>query len=134
MVAQAAVNQAKVALANAELKAPFAGTIGAMNLEAGQYVMLGTPALTLADLSGWKLETDNLTETDVVHVAVGQPVKITADALPGQTFEGTVSRIKPQSETKAGDVTYTVEITLPKMYPQLRWGMTTSVQFPQEGK
>jgi RND family efflux transporter MFP subunit len=129
-VAQAALNQAQAALADAEIKAPFAGTVGSMNLEPGQYVAPGAPLLTLADLSGWKLETDNLTEIDVVHVAVGQPVKFSADALPGQTFDGTVTRIKPRSETKAGDVTYTVEIALAKLYPELRWGMTTSVQFP----
>jgi multidrug resistance efflux pump len=127
--AEAGVAQARAALADATLSAPFAGTVGAMDLEAGQYVAPGASVITLADLSGWKLLTDNLTEKEVVRVAAGQPVKVTLDALPGQTLAGTVTRIKPRSETKAGDVTYTVEIALPGPQSGLRWGMTASVLF-----
>ena len=65
----------------------------------------------------------------MVHVTEGQPVKISVDALPGETLDGMVSHIKPRSEMKAGDVTYTVEISLSGPGPRLRWGMTTSVQF-----
>jgi HlyD family secretion protein len=65
----------------------------------------------------------------VVHVTERQPVKISVDALPGETLDGMVSHIKPRSEMKAGDVTYTVEISLSGPGPRLRWGMTTSVQF-----
>jgi HlyD family secretion protein len=82
----------------------------------------------VAGMSGWQIETDNFVETDVVHVSEGQPVKITIDALPGETLDGTMSRIKPRSVTKAGDVTYTAVVTLQKADPRLRWGMTTSVQ------
>ena len=127
--AQAALDQARAALADAILTAPFSGTIGALDLEPGQYVAPGAPLVTVADLSGWKLLTDNLTEMEVVQIAEGRPVVVTFDALPGETSQGTITRIKPCSETKAGDVTYTVEIALPNPSAQVRWGMTASVQF-----
>ena len=129
LVAQAGVDQARAALADATLVAPFAGTIGALDLQVGQYIAPGATVLSLADMSGWRLLTDNLTEKDVVQVAEGQAVQVTVDALPGVIMGGKVTHIKPRSETKAGDVTYTVEVALPHPDPRLRWGMTASVQF-----
>ncbi|MCB0156101.1 MAG: RND transporter, partial [Anaerolineae bacterium] len=76
----------------------------------------------------WQIETDDLTEIDVVRVEVGRTVSISVDALPDVEFEGEVVRIKPQSETKAGDVTYTVLIDITKgPVEKLKWGMTTFV-------
>ena len=127
--AEAGLAQARSALSDTMLTAPFAGTIGALDLEVGEYVAPGVSLVSLADAGGWRLLTDNLTEKEVVKVTEGQPVNVTVDALPSETLQGTVKRIKPRSETKAGDVTYTVEITLANPSPKLRWGMTASVVF-----
>ncbi|MFQ5613332.1 MAG: efflux RND transporter periplasmic adaptor subunit [Anaerolineae bacterium] len=136
-IAEAAVLQAEVALANAraaledaQITAPFAGTVANLDIEVGEFVSPGVPVLTLADVSHWQIETDDLTEIDVVHVREGQPVAVSIDALPDDEFQGSVARIKPRSETKAGDVTYTVVIALDGDAagdPRLRWGMTTLV-------
>jgi hypothetical protein len=39
-------------------------------------------------------------------------VKVTVDAIPNQEFNGIVTEVAPRSETKRGDVTYTVTIEL----------------------
>jgi HlyD family secretion protein len=66
-------------------------------------------------------------------VAVGQPVKVTVDALPDQEFQGIVTEIAPRSETKRGDVTYTVSIKLTDATDApLRWGMTAFVDINVE--
>jgi RND family efflux transporter MFP subunit len=126
--AEADIASAETELAKTELKAPFAGVIGARNVNLGEIVSPGAPAFSVGDTSTWQIETDDLTEIDVVNVEEGAQVNISVDALPGQEFEGVVVRIKPQSETKAGDVTYTVLIDITKGDTSaLRWGMTTFV-------
>lgn len=134
-IAQAGVEQAKAGittaqaqLAKTELIAPFSGTIGNLGIDEGQIVQPGTNAIALGDASRWQVETDDLTEIDVVNVRPGANVKISVDALPGQDFEGKVVRITPKAQTKAGDQTYTVLIDITKGdVSKLRWGMTTFV-------
>ena len=88
----------------------------------------GIGVIALADMSGWQIETDDLNETEVVGVKIGSPVSFTIDALPNETFQGKVVRITPKSETKSGDVTYTVLIDITAgNTASLRWGMTAFV-------
>ncbi len=126
--AQTALETAQAALDNFELVASFPGTVARVNVEVGQFVSPGTPAVSLGDISTWYVETDDLSEIDVVQVAVGQPVKVTVDAIPDQEYQGVVTDIAPRSETKRGDVTYTVRIELTDATDApLRWGMTAFV-------
>lgn len=130
--AEAALAQAKLALDRLELISFMDGTVVSINVEVGEYASPGVPVVSLADLSVWQLETDDLTEIDVVKVAEGQKVDVRFDALPSETFSATISRIKPRSVTKAGDVTYTVVIVLDDADPRLRWGMTAFVEILTE--
>jgi multidrug resistance efflux pump len=126
--AKAGITSAQAELAKTELIAPFSGTIGNLNIDEGEIVQPGTEAISLGDNSSWQIETDDLTEIDVVNVQAGANVKISVDALPGEEFEGKVVRVTPQAETKAGDQTYTVLIDITNGdVSKLRWGMTTFV-------
>jgi HlyD family secretion protein len=126
--AQAAVDAAKVALDRVLLTAPFAGIVAAIAVEAGEVLAPGAPIVTLADLSAWQVETTDLSELDVVNVAVGGTVRVRLDALPGQTLSGTVSEISTVSRLNRGDVTYAVTISLDEAGDlPLRWGMTAFV-------
>ena len=129
-VAQAEAGQqaAQAALNEATLVAPFGGTIAEIPVEAGQVVGPGTPILSMADLKTWEIDTDDLSEVDVVNVQPGQPVSISIDALPGVKLNGTVLAITPKSQTKRGDVTYTVKIAVENPDPHLKWGMTSQVE------
>jgi multidrug efflux pump subunit AcrA (membrane-fusion protein) len=127
--AEAALAAAQAALENAELRAPFAGTLADFDLEVGQQVAPGQPVATLADFSIWWIETDNLTETDVVRLRPGQAVTVVLDALPDHPLQGTVTDIDTVSAEKQGDVTYTVRIALTDTDPLMRWGMTAAVTF-----
>jgi multidrug resistance efflux pump len=126
---QAALAAAKAALDKNELRAPFAGTLANINLKAGEQVGPGQVVVTLADFSGWVIETDNLTEIDVVKVEAGQGVAVALDSLPEATLRGTVVSIRDVFEEKRGDVTYTVRIALADADPLMRWGMTAQVTF-----
>jgi HlyD family secretion protein len=127
--AQAAVDLAKTALQDAVLTAPFDGTVTEVDVEVGQIASLGAQALVFADLTKLQVETVDLVEVDVAKVAVGQPVSIKLDALPGQTCAGQVLRIADQSNDHRGDKVYRVTIDLNEgMHEGLRWGMTANVE------
>jgi len=126
--ARAAVEQAQAALEATVLTAPFAGTVGALTVAAREQAAPGQPLVQLGDTRAWVVETDNLSELDVVKLAVGDSVGVTLDALPGAALEATVLAIRPAAEMKRGDVTYTVTVSLPATSLSLRWGLTAAVR------
>jgi HlyD family secretion protein len=131
--AQSAYEIAEANLADYELVAPFAGTVARTSVNVGEFVSPGVPVVSLSDTSTWYVETDDLTEIDVVEVAVGQPAKVTIDAIPDREFNGIVTDIAPRSEIKRGDVTYTVTIQLTDVEDApLRWGLTAFVDINVE--
>ena len=85
--------------------------------------------MIVADFSGWVVETDNLTEIEVVKIAPEQGAAIKLDALPDVSLRGKVVSVSSVFEEKRGDITYTVKITLEDQHPQMRWGMTAEVTF-----
>ena len=102
--------------------------------------MAGAPVLVIGDLCTLQVETDDLSEVDVVEVAVGQEVEVSVDALPDLKLHGRVSEIAPMAEERHGDIVYTVTIDLeggPALSEvegpvegaeaDLRWGMTAYV-------
>ena len=127
--AEAALQVATESLAQTSLTAPFAGTIAAVEVEVGEGVSPGFPILRLADFSRWEVETDDLTEIEVVNLSVGQAVTLEADSLPEVTMTGSVESIRLVSEVKRGDTTYTVRIAVDEVDARMRWGMTVVVTF-----
>ena len=125
--AKARVAQAQAALDETVLLAPFDGTITEMNARVGEIVGPGPRAASIADVTQWQVETDDLSEVDVVNVQPGASASIKVDALPDVTLQGTVTSIVPRSITKRGDVTYTVKVAVSNPDARLKWGMTVFV-------
>ena len=125
--AKAALAAAQAQLDQATLKAPFAGTIVSLSTEVGEVVTPGAPVLVLVDESKWRMQTNDLSETDVVLVRPGQSVTATLDAFGDQTFHGVVTEIASIAETNRGNTTYAVTIDLDPTDAPLRWGMTAFV-------
>ncbi|HEY2980495.1 MAG TPA: efflux RND transporter periplasmic adaptor subunit [Anaerolineales bacterium] len=120
---------ARAALANAEVRAPFAGTITDLNLKVGEFAASGEPVVTIADLSQWVVKTTDLTEIDVVNLSEGQPVTVTLDAIPSATLKGHVFSIGQSYSEVQGDIVYEVTVLLTEQPPAMRWGMTAEVKF-----
>jgi multidrug efflux pump subunit AcrA (membrane-fusion protein) len=137
--AEARLEQARVSVAQIEqqlrdatVSAPFAGTIGTVDVRVGEQVSPGQPLVTLGDLDTLRVETTDLDEIDVVRVSLDQEVAVTFDALPDRVFEGRVTRISPQASSGTGGVNYTVIIEMSELDPVLRWGMTAFVDIETE--
>ncbi len=113
-----------------ELVAPIGGSVVSLDLKVGENAVPGQPAVILADLSSWHVETEDLTEIEVVEVAEGQTVTVIPDALPDVELAGVVVSIGEIFEERRGDITYTADILIGgDVDPRLRWGMTVVVNF-----
>lgn len=126
--AEANLNSAQADLAKTELTSPFKGMVGSITINPGEYTQTGSTSMVLGDTSRWQIQTDDLTELSRVKIKNGAIVTLRIDALPGEIFTGKVVRITPKSETKSGDVTYTVLIDITGGDTSaLSWGMTAYV-------
>ncbi len=129
--AQAGLDQARAALAETELRAPFGGVIAELRPVVGEQVAPAAIVARMADMSQWQIETTDLTELNIGWIAEGDAVTITYDALPGETFNGVVARIKAIGENQKGEISYTVIIRPEQSDPRLRWNMTAAVEFTE---
>jgi len=128
--AETALEQAQLRLSQAQLKAPFKGTVVAIGVREGELVNTGAPVMTLADLSELRVETTDLEEFGAATVRLGQPVHIIVNALNDKTLSGQVIAIAQQGVVaNTGETLYTVTINLDQQDPELRWGMTTKLEF-----
>jgi HlyD family secretion protein len=125
--AQVALEQAELALEKATLTAPFDGTVAEINLKVGEAPPRDQVTLVLADFSTWHIETDDLTELDVVRIREGDSATISFDALPDLELPGRVSKIDYIGANRQGDIVYTVVVTPERWDPLLRWNMTATV-------
>jgi multidrug resistance efflux pump len=128
--AQAGRQQALASLADTELTAPFAGTVARLHVRQGEQVGGGLPVAEIGALAAWQVETDDLSELDVVRVQPGQAVGLTFDAIPGLQLNGTVERLQQKGEKKLGDMTYTAVIRVADADARLMWNMTAVVALP----
>ena len=127
--ARAQLNASQAALENMEIRAPFNGMIVDTNVEPNELVSPEKWAFLLADFSQWVVETNDLTELEVVKVALGQEVILKPDALPDMSLSGEVTEISDMFTTQSGDILYKVTVQVKDIDPRLRWGMTIEVEF-----
>lgn len=98
-IARANITRAQKNLENAVIIAPIDGTITKLNAEVGELVVVGTlnnpgsVIMTVADLRNMIMRV-RVDETNVGPVRRGQPARLTLNAFPGRTFNGTVERVR----------------------------------------
>jgi HlyD family secretion protein len=126
--AEIAVRQAEYKLKQAQIVAPFDGTITAVNIVVGGAgPTSGTAgAIQLADLDNLEIIV-NMAEVDVSKIKVGQPAQITLDALPNVTLTGEVSLVSPAGVQTQGVVNYPVTVAVKDPTPEVKTGMTANV-------
>jgi HlyD family secretion protein len=132
-LARANLNEAQTALSQTEVRAPFAGTIADLAVEVGEQAIAGQTVITIGDISGWLVETTDVSELDVVRLAVGDPATMTFDALPDVELRGTVDRIQVRGTSDDGTVLFAVTIRPDVHRQDLRWGMTATVRITPSG-
>jgi RND family efflux transporter MFP subunit len=122
-VAEADQRVAQIYRDNVEIKAPFAGIITEKFAEVGQWLEAGDRLYTLVAHSGREIEA-NVDAADSGAVRLGQTVRVTCDAFPGQEWIETVHWISPvvvSAEREALN-TFSVRTTLGPDAPPLLLG------------
>ena len=130
--AQAQLTAAEAALTNLNLAAPYDGTIVRVSIAAGETALPNRAVMVIADFSAWYVETTDLTENEVVSIAIGQTALIVPDALPDLEMSAEVETISGAYQEIAGDITYETRLLLSDPDPQVRWGMTVEVTFSEK--
>jgi len=92
--ALAQMARAEAVVEQREVNAPFAGTIGLLRVDLGQYVQPGTIIATLQDLSTMRVDF-SLAEQSLPELFIGQTLHLSSDD-GAQSFEGEVSGIDPR--------------------------------------
>jgi multidrug efflux pump subunit AcrA (membrane-fusion protein) len=127
--AKAQLSSAQTALERLDLTAPFDGIVVDVDTFAGERVVQNHTVVILADLDTLYVETNDLTENEVVKISEGQSVILTPDALPELQLNGRIESISQIYGERAGDIIYRVRISLDESDPRLRWGMTVEARF-----
>jgi len=132
---QAALRQAQVDLSHTVIRSPVSGTVISRNVDVGQTVAasLQAPVLfTIAqDLSRMEVNIA-VDEADVGRVRVGQKVRFTVDAFPGERFAGEVKQIRKAAQTSNNVVTYSVMASVDNPEQKLLPGMTANASLLTE--
>lgn len=133
VAAQAALDQAMIALEDVTIRAPMAGTVIEKDVSEGQVISSatntvggGTTLLTMADL-GQVYDSTLVSESDIGNVKAGQAATVKVDAYPNRTFRGTVEKIAPQATVQQSVTMFPVLIRLDNRDGALMPGMNTDV-------
>lgn len=130
--AQVAVESAQMSLDRLTLRATLDGVVAQIGVSPGELVKWSIPVITVADFTGWQVQTTDLTELDVAFIELGTAVTVSFEAIPAQTVPGTVTAIALTPELSNGQVVYeiTVQLEDTPILP-LHWGMTAFVETGQ---
>lgn len=117
--------------------APIAGVVAQRHRTAGESTAIGSPLFTLINPAYTRIRAE-LEESEIGRVTVGQSAEITADAYPGKTFAGRVTKVFPivQKKTqKSFDPMASFDINTQEIQIRLqdrsafKNGMTVTVRF-----
>lgn len=91
---EAALALAQATLEKSTLVAPFDGVLGLRRISVGDYVNPGQDIVNIENLEAMKVDF-RVPEVFALQLKVGQAIRVSLDAIPGRTFEGSVYAIDP---------------------------------------
>lgn len=132
-LAQAQEDNIQATIAKKTVRAPFSGRLGIRQVNLGQILREGDPIVTLQALDPIYVDF-TLPQQQLAQVRLGQPVRVTGDALPGETIQGEITAISPQVDADTRNIK--LQATLSNRAEKLRPGMfvTTAVGLPVRQK
>jgi HlyD family secretion protein len=124
--AQANVQAIQAQIANSYIVAPMSGVITTQNAKVGEVATPGVPLISMISPNSLEIDVE-VPEVDISKIALNDPVAITLDAFPNETFAGKVFFINPAETISSGVVDYEVKIAFDKSDPRLRSGLTANL-------
>lgn len=121
---EADLENAKAALADHAIRAPFSGILASFDVRRGDSVANGGSVGTL--ISDQKIAELSLNEVDVARVEIGDKATLTFDAVEDLTLTGRVAEISAVGTVSQGVVSYTVKIGFDAQDSRIKPGMTVN--------
>ena len=120
------LEQARLQLEYATLKAPIDGAIAEIMIEVNENVQAGKTIALLTSESDFEVEV-SMPEVLISNINVGDKATVTFDAIPDKTFPATISEVGVSAVGTA--TTFPVTVILDSTDPNIRAGMATQVSF-----
>jgi HlyD family secretion protein len=136
-VAAASLAAVDTQIAKYTLTSPLSGVVTHKLAHLGEVSLPGQSLLVVSDLGQLSLKV-YVPETQIGRVSIEEPVAVSVDAYPEQSFPGVVGSISPQAEFTPSNIqtasdrtklVFAVKILLPNAGGQLKPGMPADVVF-----
>lgn len=125
--AEADVAAAAALIEKTEIRAPFDGTITAIDAKIGAILTGSETAVSMIGSGGFEVES-YIPEINIALISVGDPVRVTLDAYgPSISFPARVAAIDPAETVRDGVSTYRILIAFDAADERIRSGMTANV-------
>lgn len=129
--AKARLEQTRINLGDANIRASINGIVNAKYIEPGSVVAAGTKLFDIVNVSTLKLLV-TVNEAQVANLQLGKKVNVKASVYPGKEFTGNITFIAPKADAS---LNFPVEITITNNAgQQLKAGMygTAVFDFPDQ--
>lgn len=130
--AEVSLQRAELAMANTEVRAPFAGRVADLRVVEGAYLGGGAEALTLAQMSPIKVEV-NVGEAEIAFLDAGRTARVRFAGLPGENFTGRVESVNPlvDPDTRSARVTLVMNNADERIKPGMyAWASLDARSYP----
>lgn len=122
--ARAEVDRIRTTISKKTIRAPFAGRLGVRLANLGQILNEGEPIVSLQALDPIYVDF-LLPQQELGRIETGLTVRVTTDALAGETIEGKITTINPQVDAATRNIKVQATVANPK--ERLRPGMFVNV-------
>jgi len=122
--AEAELVLARQRLSDTDIRAPFDGVVGLKQLSVGRYVEPGDELVALERIDPLYLDF-RLSERWLAKLVPGDTVTVAVDALPGESFTGTITALDPKVDVNGRAVQ--LRATVPNPDRSLRPGLFARV-------
>ena len=129
---QDALRDAREALANHTIRAPFDGVVSKVNVEVGDKASSNTSVAPVITRN--QNVSLSFNEVDAAKLKVGQKATLTFDAIDGLTLTGTVSEIDVVGTVSQGVVSYGAKISFDTNDARVKPGMTVSASIVADSR
>ena len=123
-ICEAKVASAQSKLEKTQIKAPFGGTAGIVELSVGAYVQQAQELVTIVDNNPMKIDF-RVPEKNIHDIGTGQAAEIKLDGFPDQIFTATVEAIDSKVDGQSHSIA--VRGTIPNPQGLLRGGLFANI-------
>lgn len=124
----AQIDSLKATIARREIRAPFAGVTGILQVQPGQYLQAGSEIVRVENIDVMRIRFI-VGEQDYARISVGTPIQVKLGAYPDRVFDGAISAIEPAVDYQSGVVQ--LQASIPNSDRLLRSGMYAEVEIHQ---